>query len=314
MILSNTSTPTVWTRDDLVEQAQIALEEFADRRLAEPGGLYITHIKTHQKAIMRLFKALSCVDPDSPDPAIVRKVLLDETLFDALRYVSGPPMSEDDLGVLVTRNLAGITKTQIKRSDDLPVQILKLVCRLADPYRFPWIAPRRAPSTRELREAIQATMTLHATQSLQTERRGYGKAVERRLETRLTELGFTKAPKPKRGKITVPIQYPSYPNFYGECTVHGRKVDLFMALPTGRMVALEAKDSSSALNSVKRLNNDTAAKAKHFAVEGGRNIINVALLSGVFKIESLESAQNSGLYLVWAHAMDGFINWIKSQT
>ena len=80
------------------------------------------------------------------------------------------------------------------------------------------------------------------------------------------------------------------------------------------MIALEAKDSSSALNSVKRLNNDTAAKAKHFAAEGGKNIVNVALLSGVVKVESLIAAQDAGLHLVWAHDMDGFVDWIKSQS
>ncbi|WP_116394749.1 XamI family restriction endonuclease [Nitrobacter sp. Nb-311A] len=125
---------------------------------------------------------------------------------------------------------------------------------------------------------------------------------------------FERTSAPHQAKITDPIHYPKYPNFYGECTVHGRKVDLFIALPNGRMIALEAKDSSSGLNSVKRLNNDTAAKAKHFATEGGKNIVNVALLSGVFKLSSLVSAQNSGLFLVWSHDLDGFIEWVKSQT
>jgi hypothetical protein len=96
--------------------------------------------------------------------------------------------------------------------------------------------------------------------------------------------------------------------------VYGRKVDLFIALRTGRMIALEAKDSSSALNSTKRLLNDTAAKAKHYSVAAGKNIISVALLSGVFKASDLIEAQNAGLYLVWAHDLDGFIDWIKSQT
>jgi len=127
-------------------------------------------------------------------------------------------------------------------------------------------------------------------------------------------LDFTKVRTPNKGKIIDPIHYPGYPNFYGECTVHGRKVDLFIALPNQRMIALEAKDSSSGLNSVKRLNNDTAAKAKHFATEGGKTIINIALLSGVFKISSLLNAQESGLYIVWVHELDGFIEWIKSQT
>jgi hypothetical protein len=306
MTIPNISnTPTVWTKPRLAEQARTALEEFVDRRLAEPGGKYLAHARARRAAIVRLFKSLTGLDPDHPDLATVRRILLDEELYDALRYVTGPPVSEDDLGVLVTRNVNGFNKTMLRKDDQLPLDVLALICRLADPYRFPWIADRRAPSRRELRDAIMATMTLHATQSLQTERRGYGKDVEKRLELRLIELGFAKVPTPNKSRITAPIHYPTYPDFYGECTVHGRKVDLFIALPTGRMIALEAKDSSSALNSVKRLNNDTAAKAKHFATEGGKNIVNVALLSGVFKIESLISAQESGLYLVWAHDLDG---------
>jgi hypothetical protein len=315
MNISNTApTPTIWSKEALVVQAQIGLEEFVTRRLAEPGGKYVTHVRARRKAIKRLFKALSGIDVQKPDPETVRGILLDAELFDALRYVSGPPVSKDDLGVLVTRSIKGINKTQLRDRADLSVDVLKLICRLADPYRFPWVAHHRAPTSRELRDAIPSTMTLHATQALQTERRGYGKEVEKRLEIRLIELGFAKIATPNKARITAPIHYPTYPNFYGECTVHGRKVDLFIPLPTQRMIALEAKDSSSALNSVKRLNNDTAAKARHFATEGGKNIINVALLSGVFKIESLTSAQESGLYLVWAHDLDGFIEWVKSQT
>lgn len=284
-------------------------------------------------AICSLFKTLSGVDPANPDPEIVRSVLLDEDLFDALRYVTGPPVSEDDLGVLVTRKIEGISKTQIKDSDQLPADVLKLICRLADPYRFPWIADSRRPSARELRAAIETTMTMHATQSLQTARRGHGKIVEQRLEARLIELSFVKvsgqkAKKPKKGgppaavlpaypakgRITQPSHHPAYPHFYGECVVYGRKVDLFIALATGRMIALEAKDSSSGLNSTKRLLNDTAAKAKHYTTEAGKNIISVAVLSGVFKLSDLKAAQKAGLYLVWAHDLDGFIKWIKSQT
>lgn len=89
---------------------------------------------------------------------------------------------------------------------------------------------------------------------------------------------------------------------------------MFIALATGRMIALEAKDSSSALNSTKRLLNDTAAKAKHYSTEAGKNIISVALLSGVFKLSDLRAAQNAGLFLVWSHDIDNFIEWIKSQT
>ena len=332
-IQNSSNIPTIWTQEQLAQQAQVALEEFVTRRLAEPSGRYLAHVKSRRAAIIRLFKALSGIDPNNPDPTIVRNVLLDEELFDSLRYVTGPPVSEDDLGVLVTRKIEGISKTGIKDSDELPVNILQLICKLADPYRFPWVVGRRAPSARERRAAIQTTMLMHASLSLQTERRGHGKIVEQRLETRLVELGFSKVsgkkpgkPKkgeppapmlpsyPAKGKITQPSHHPTYPYFYGECTVYNRKVDLFIALRTGRMIALEAKDSSSGLNSTKRLLNDTAAKAKHYKDEGGKNIISVALLSGVFKLSDLMAAQTSGLFLVWAHDIDGFIEWIKSQT
>jgi hypothetical protein len=305
--------PTVWTEAELAEQAQVALEDFVARRLAEPGGVYLAHVRDRRKSLVRLFRALANVDAANPDLAVIRSVLLDEDLFDALRYVAGPPVSEDDLGVLVTRSIQRIKRSDLRKSDQLPKEVLELICRLADPSRFPWLSPRRLPTQRELRNAIYATTTLHAAQSLQTARRGYGREVERRLEVRLEQLGFKKIPTPNKGQISVPIHYPQYPNFFGECTVHGRKVDLFIPLQSGKMIALEAKDSSSGLNSVKRLNNDTAAKAKHFADQAGKNMINVALLSGVFKLESLISAQNSGLYIVWSHSMDGFIGWIKTQ-
>ncbi|MCX8281770.1 XamI family restriction endonuclease [Phyllobacterium sp. 0TCS1.6C] len=332
MTISNVSpTPLVWTETELETEAQKALEEFVERRLAEPGGKYLAHVNARRGAMVRLFKALAGVDASNPDPAMVRAVLLDPQMFDALRYVTGPPVSEDDLGVLVTRNVKGLNKTDIKEKDDIPVDVLKLICKLADPFRFPWVASKRVPTGRELRTAIASTMTMHAAQALQTERRGHGKIVEQRLEMRLSELGFVKIsggqnkpkkgepastlpPFPPRGRITQPSHHPTYPYFYGECVVYGRKVDLFIALATGRMIALEAKDSSSGLNSTKRLLNDTAAKAKHYTAEAGKNIISVALLSGVFKLSDLKAAQSTGLYLVWAHDMDGFVEWIKAQT
>lgn len=307
-------TPTIWTDAQLAEEASKAIAEFVSRRLAEPGGVYLHHVAARRKALIRLFRAFSSINLNDPDFKAVRAVLYNEETFDALRYVAGPPISEDDLGVLVKQSAERIKKREIQKNDLIVAKIVTLVRKLADPVRFPWIAANRRPTLREIKLAIRTTSTLHASQSLQTERRAYGKVVEHRLEIRLTELGFTKTPTPNRAKIDDPIHYPKYPNFYGECTVHGRKVDLFIALPTGRVVALEAKDSSSGLNSVKRLNNDTAAKAKHFAEHAGKNLINVALLSGVFKISSLTNAQDAGLYIVWAHDMDGFIEWIKSQT
>ena len=89
MTIPNVSnTPPIWTDEQLAEQAQIALEEFVERRLAEPGGKYLAHVKTRRAAMVRLFKALAGVDPNNPNVDTVRGVLLDEQLLDALRYAA----------------------------------------------------------------------------------------------------------------------------------------------------------------------------------------------------------------------------------
>jgi hypothetical protein len=67
------------------------------------------------------------------------------------------------------------------------------------------------------------------------------------------------------------------------------------------------------VNSVKRVRNDTAAKAKHWAEAVGKTVVPVALLSGVFGTEDLKQAQHAGLFLVWAHDLDSFIEWLAAQ-
>ncbi len=36
--------PRVWSDAELAREAQLALDEFVERRLAEPGGRYIEHL------------------------------------------------------------------------------------------------------------------------------------------------------------------------------------------------------------------------------------------------------------------------------
>lgn len=305
--------PTRWTDAELEEQAQASIDAFVDRRLKEPRDRYLDHIAQRQAAILRLFKTLAGVDPNKPDVAVVREILLDSALLDALRYVAGPPVSEDDLNVLVTRSTSRITKTRLKAEDDLVKAVLQLICNLSDPIRFPWIDDRRTPAPHELKHAIRATAALHATQTLQTERRGYGRVVENILKDRLRALGYEQVKGPNKNKITSPAHWPAAKTFYGECEVYTRKADILIGLADGRIVAVEAKDSASALNSIKRVLNDTAAKAAHWGTMAGKGIVPVALLSGVFKVESLKTAQASGLYLVWTHELDSFVSWLSAQ-
>jgi len=78
-------------------------------------------------------------------------------------------------------------------------------------------------------------------------------------------------------------------------------------------MAIECKVSNSATNSVKRLNNDAAAKAERWISQFGKaQVVPVAVLAGVFKVLNLEQAQDLGLTLFWSHDLDKLGAFIES--
>lgn len=306
------SVPSIWTDLQLADQAQRSLEAFRDRRLAEPATRYPELLDQEKRAVRKLIRLLSVVDPDNPDPVQLRKIWGDAEVFDALRYVAGPPVSIDDLGVLVTASTAKLSKARLNRDDGLARNTLAMICHLTDDSRFPWVKDRRKAAPEEIKRAVYATASLHATQLLATERRGYGRKVEATLAAALLARGFQRVPAPNGGKIVSPNQHPAPHTFYNECSLRARKTDLLIGLSDGRAVAVEAKDSASVLNSVKRVLNDTAAKARYWDSQCGKTVVPVALLSGVFGVDNLRSAQQDGLYLVWTHDLDGFVSWLEA--
>jgi hypothetical protein len=101
MLLPNAAAhPRIWNEAELGEEANKALQAFVDRRLAEPETRYVEHLKARRNSVEALFRALSPLDPAQPDPDVIQKILLDDELQAALRYVAGPPISDDDLGVV----------------------------------------------------------------------------------------------------------------------------------------------------------------------------------------------------------------------
>lgn len=75
----------------------------------------------------------------------------------------------------------------------------------------------------------------------------------------------------------------------------------------------ECKVSNSSTNSVKRLNNDAAVKAKVWLREfGTASCIPAAVLSGVFKVHNLLSAQKNDLTIFWSHKLETMISFIES--
>ncbi len=311
---SNNPLPPVWTLEDLTRDAQASLEAFVSRRLGESADRFPSHAKERRGHLGRLIRLLARFDPDNPDRGLLHAILFDEDLLAALRYVAAPPVSEDDLMVLVTRRPIRLSRRLIEQEPQLLDETIKLICSLADTTRFPWLKTGRRPRPSELKLSIRATVAMHAFQRLQTERRAYGRRVEAMLAEKLVSIGFQKVKAANKGRITAPVHFPRSREFYGECAVYGRKTDLFVGLADGRVAAVEAKDSSSVVNSVKRVLNDTAAKAKHWDRHAGMTIVPIvpiALLSGVFGVSDLERAQASGLFLIWVHGMSAIEDWFR---
>lgn len=108
---------------------------------------------------------------------------------------------------------------------------------------------------------------------------------------------------------------PNPGEFCCECLLGTRKADFVVRLWDGRILAIECKVSNSATNSIKRLNNDAAIKAETWIGEfGTTGVVPSAVLTGVYKLSSLESAQSRGLTLFWEHDLSRLTEWIKLAT
>lgn len=76
-------------------------------------------------------------------------------------------------------------------------------------------------------------------------------------------------------------------------------------------MAIKCKVSNSAINSVERLNNDAAAKAEAWRSDFGTvQVVPIAVLSSVYKLHNLESAQSRGLTLIWLHDIAKLVSWV----
>lgn len=319
----------IWSDDELAADLQIAVDAFVARRLAEPAAAYPRHLAAARRDCADLLRALATLgeDPARPRLTELRRLLFEPRLFAALRYLTAPPVSEDDLYTLTAARPGRLTRVMLGRDDALARRLFHLILVMADRGRFPWLpqgrldpdggfaasVPGRRPTRGELRRALIATAPLQAAQSLATERRGFGRDVEGWLRRALEGAGFTADRPPNGGHIDNAALAPGPRRFYGECMFFGRRADLLIGLPGAFIVAVESKDSNSAANSVKRLANDTGAKARTWRDGYGANLCSVALINGVFALNTLRQAQAAGVRLAWAHRIPEFVAWLTAQ-
>jgi hypothetical protein len=297
--------PPLWTAAELEVSRLASVTLFREERMQEPLEQYLEAFDHYRGAVEDLLEAtvdLTVLDSSAID------VLTDPSLLAALRYVAGPPISEDDLKTLAEASLA---PSRLRNDAAMAQRVIETIRIGLDRQRFPWVLEGREPDTNEREAASLASATLMATQRLSTIRRSDGKTnQERAVREALIANAFEEVPTRLIKTLT---DAPAPGEFCRESMFGGRKADFIVGLWDDRKMALECKVSNSATNSVKRLNNDAAAKARVWiGALGTAQTVPAAMLSGVFKRHNLEQAQDQGLALFWAYALDTFIEWIES--
>jgi hypothetical protein len=296
--------PPRWTEGQLVEGLNKAKALFRQERMEEPLEAYLEAFELYQGTVEDLLE--TSVDLVQLDQRSV-DILTNPDLLKAFRYLTGPPVSEDDLKVLAE---AFLSPSQLRKDEAMASRVLSVISLGLDKRRFPWVAEGRDPTEEERKAAVLASAALMASSHVSTSRRSEGKDKQELLvEEALTAIGWHKVPT---RKVDTSNQAPKPGEFCRESTLGIRKADFLVGLNDHRVMAIECKVSNSSTNSIKRLNNDAAVKAVDWIEQfGTKNVVPVAVLSGVYKLHNLTNAQSRGLTLFWAHDLSELMAWIR---
>lgn len=298
-----TTLPPRWDDKSFHRDADLSTENFRLERVTEPIEAFNEFYDAARISVENVLEQtvdLSTLRAEAP------ALLLDPEARIVLRYLSGPPTSEDDLATVAGTS---ISPAAIRKDAAIAAQVAEIILPALDRNRFPWVAENREPTETERKAAIVATAALMANRKVMTDRAHAAKrAQERKVKDALLEIGFTEVPT---RKVTTLSRAPRPGEFCGEAEFGGRKADLIIGLWDERVMPMECKVSNSALNSIKRLNNDAAAKAKHWTEEFGlAGVVPSAMVAGVFRVGSLKAAQDMGLTIWWSHDLEALTTWI----
>ena len=301
------SAPKLWTLDELRSEAELARIQFRHERTDEPLELYSEFFDTFVPIFAELVDNLGTLTR-SEDPTHLAELMRSSNKKTAFRYLAAPPISEDDLKVLADTKLSA---TALRSNPASARRVREIVLHILDPHRFIWAKEQREPSQMEREIAIVSSAALVAAKKVETSRRSSVRKVqEEAVKVILTELGYVEVPK---RNIHLLSHAPNKGEFCGESKLGNTRADIVIRLYDDRVLAVECKASNSEVNSFKRVNHEAAGKAKQWLRDFGNNqIVPSAVLSGVFNINNLLTAQGEGLHLFWSHRLADLIEFIQS--
>ncbi len=300
--------PPVWSDEELHDHSERAREHFRQVRLTEPLEVFLEFFDEFRGVVGKVLEQtvdLSRLREEAVD------LIQDRRKLEVIRYLAGPPVSEDDLKILIGTD--SLAPSRFGNDEDLVDNFVGFIQDWHDRRRFPWLNHSRGPEEQERNAAIVATTALLATRRLETWRRtGQRKSQEEAVAAQLRRSRFHEVdPQPVRVLADAPDQL----EYCRESRFGDRKADFLLGLPDGRIMAIECKVSNSATNSIKRLNNDAAAKSEYWKDQfGSAQVVTSAVLEGVYKPRHLKLAQDGGLTLFWSHDLSAMFRWIRSIT
>lgn len=300
--------PRKWTRAQIENDVEMAKALFRRRRLDEPLALYTRFYNEFEPIFQDLIDRLPSLMGDIFDPARMPELVDEPDKQAALRYLTAPPISEDDLKTLAESTL---TAAALRRDTGQARRVRDVVSHIVDPHRFPWIREGRDPTPEERAQAVMASSVLAAIRKVETRRRSNArKEQEDAVENLLVDIGFQQVP-PR--KIALLDSAPRPGAFCRESLLGDSRADFVVRLHDCRAMPLECKASNSSVNSFKRVNHEALGKARSWiAGFGTRQVTPAAVIAGVFAPANLETAQDGGLAIVWSHRLVDLAVFIES--
>lgn len=292
------SSPPSWPEEALREERDRAEKLFILERQGEgPAAFYITWDQSEPE-IRTAF-----AHTDNLRQIDGSRLVAEKRLWQILRYVCAPRVSEEDLWTLVGKKFKNVPQ----QFSDATAHTLS---SLIDMKRFPWVAANRQPTDAELHAAVMATTTLLAHETLSTRRRGSAsKYQEAQVSETLVAAGLKL--DPSRRPVAALDEIPRG-QFSRERKVGGAKCDVPIRLHDGRLLALECKVSNGPKNSWKRLQREVGGKADTWKQSYGSQVVTGAVLAGVFDLKCLVDAQNrQNVVLFWQHDLKPLIQFIE---
>lgn len=299
----------VFTNAEIKADCEESTRLFRLRRMNEPLGDYLAEFTGAQAAADYVIDKLPTLLATPTDRAELAIIVRNPAFNTALRYLTAPPISKDDLDTVMCRSVTG---TAIRTDQDFADELVELIRQTIDPKRFPWLATGETPTAEELHVAKVASAVVATCQRVQTKRRGDEKAELEGAIVRLMEaLEFTRVPTP-RGSIMHAEDLPKAGEYMVGATLGNDNGDCIIGLYDRRRLALECKSSNSEINSRKRLNKEVIKDAQNWDAQFGAQVLTAAALRGVFKPEYVQDAQSTPVMIIWEHRLEDLQAFIES--